>query len=57
MLIFITEMDTQQSIAVHKDNILYIRDFAAGPKIVFIDGSYLIVNENYLDLVSRISHS
>lgn len=57
MLIFVTEMDTKQSIAVNRDNILYVRDFPAGPKIVFIDGSYLIVNESYLELVSRLSHS
>ena len=57
MLIFVQELDTHQSIAVNRSNILYVRDFPVGPKIVFIDGSYLIVNESYLELVSRLSHS
>jgi hypothetical protein len=55
MFIFVTEKDTDHSIAVNKNGVLYIRDFPMGPKIVFDDGTYIIVNEDYLTLVSRFN--
>jgi hypothetical protein len=55
MFIFVNEKDIGQSLAINKNKVLYIRDFPMGPKIVFEDGTYIIVNEDYLTLVSRFN--
>jgi hypothetical protein len=55
MFIFVTEKDTGQSLAINKNKVLYIRDFSMGPKIVFGDSTYIIVDENYLGLVARFN--
>jgi hypothetical protein len=55
MFIFVKEKDIGQSLAINKNKVLYIRDFPMGPKIVFEDGTYIIVDEDYLHLVARFN--
>ena len=55
MFVFVTEKETGQSIAVNVNNVAYMRDFPMGPKIVFIDGTYLVVGDNYLHLYNSFN--
>lgn len=52
---FFTDKNTKQSVAVNKENVLYVYEFGLGPKIVFIDGSYIIVTDPYLDVVAALN--
>ena len=55
MLKFFTDKDTQQSVAVNPDSIRVVCDLGIGPKIVFIDSSYLVVTEPFLEVVARLN--
>jgi hypothetical protein len=57
MLKFFTEKDTRKSVAVNQNNVKYVLDFGLGPKIVFVDGEYIIVADSYLDTVARLNES
>jgi hypothetical protein len=55
MFKYFTDKETNQSIAVNPSRVKYVRDFGMGPKLVFDDGSYIIVMESYLDAVARLN--
>jgi hypothetical protein len=55
MLKYFTDKETRTSYAVNPTSVKYVVDFGLGPKIVFNDGSYIIVMESYLDTVARLN--
>ena len=55
MLKYFVDKDTQQSVAVNPEAVRIVREMANGPKIVFNDGSYVIVTDSYLETVSRLN--
>jgi hypothetical protein len=55
MLKYFTEKDSNQSYAVNPMYVKYVQDFGMGPKIVFHDGTYVIVTDSYLDTVARLN--
>lgn len=55
MLKFFVDKDTQQSVAVNPESVKVVREVPMGPKIIFNDGSYIIVTDSYLETVSRLN--
>lgn len=55
MLKYFTEKEQNQSYAVNPNFVKYVQDFGMGPKIVFHDGTYVVVTESYLDTVARLN--
>lgn len=55
MLKFFVDKDTQQSVAINPNTVRIVREMAIGPKIVFNDGSYVVVTDSYLETVSRLN--
>jgi hypothetical protein len=57
MLVIFHEKETGQPTAVNTDNVLYVAEFPFGPKIVFVDGSYIIVTDTFLSTVARLNQN
>jgi hypothetical protein len=55
MLKIFTEKEAGASVAVNIDNVRLVREFQDGAKIIFVDSSYVIVNDSYLETVSRLN--
>lgn len=55
MLKYFSDKDSGQSVAINQASVKYVRDTSVGPKIVFTDGSYIVVTEEYMEVVSRLS--
>jgi hypothetical protein len=55
MLHYFTEKDSKQSYAINPEYVKYVQDFTMGPKIVFHDGSYIVVTDSYLETVARLN--
>jgi hypothetical protein len=55
MLKIFAEKETNASVAVNIDNVRIVREFQGGTKIIFVDSSYIVVNDSYLETVSRLN--
>jgi hypothetical protein len=55
MFEYFTELETGKSVAVNRNNVMYVLDFGLGPKIVFTNGSYIVVKDSYLETVARLN--
>jgi hypothetical protein len=52
---YFTNKDSGRSVAVNPDTVKCVKDSPVGATIVFTDSEYIIVTDNYLDVVSRLS--
>jgi hypothetical protein len=52
---YFDDAQTRQSVAVNPEAVKYVMEVPSGIKVFFIDGTYLIVNGNLLETVSRLS--
>lgn len=52
---YFTEKETKKSVAVNPNTVKYVFDFGLGAQIVFVDGTYLIVEGSYLNTVTILS--
>jgi hypothetical protein len=55
MLKFFTDKDAQQTIAINPALVKFVREFTLGTKVMFADGSYVLVDEPFLDVVARLN--
>ena len=55
MLKIFADKDNNVSVAVNSENVRLVREFQGGTKIIFVDSSYLNVNETYLETISRLN--
>lgn len=55
MMKIFTEKDTGASVAVNVHNVRLVREFSESTKIIFVDSSYVIVTDQYLEVVSRLN--
>jgi hypothetical protein len=55
MLKIFVEKDTGASIAVNAETVRLVREFQGTTKILFVDSSYVIVTDSYLETVSRLN--
>jgi len=55
MFHYFVDKETNQSVAINRNRVKYVRDFGMGPKIVFDDGSYIIVSGQYLEVVAQLN--
>ena len=55
MMKIFTEKDTGASVAVNVNNVRLVREFTGATKIIFVDSSYVIVTDQYLEVVSRLN--
>jgi hypothetical protein len=52
---YFTDKDVNQSVSVNPNRVKYVREMAYGTKIVFDDGSYILVEEDFLSTTTRLS--
>lgn len=52
---YFTDKDSNISVAVNPNNVLCVKEVDYGTTICFLDNSYIVVNENYLETVTRLS--
>lgn len=52
---YFTDKELNISVAVNPNNVLYVKEIGVGTTICFVDGSYIVVNELYLETVTRLS--
>lgn len=52
---FFTKKTFDRSIAVNKDNVIFVEDTPNGTCITMSDGNYFEVTENYLQVVARLN--
>jgi hypothetical protein len=55
MLKIFTEKETNVSVAVNTETVRLVREYQGGTKIIFLDSSYISVNESYLETISRLN--
>lgn len=55
MLKFFTEKNTNLSIAINPNQVVYVLDHIEGTKVTLNDGSCHFVTEDYLIVVSRLN--
>lgn len=52
---YFIDKDTKTSVSVNPNRVKYVREMAYGTKIVFDDGSYITVDEDFLGTTTRLS--
>jgi hypothetical protein len=52
---YFTDKDTNTTVSVNPNRVKYVREMTIGTKIVFDDGSYILVDENFLSVSTRLS--
>jgi hypothetical protein len=52
---YFTNKDTSQSVAVNPDNVKYVKESPIGTTLVFDDGEYILVTDEYMQVVTRLS--
>lgn len=52
---YFTEKNTNISVAVNPNNVLYVKETKYATELFFIDSSYIAVTDSYLDTVCRLS--
>ena len=52
---YFIDKDTKTSVSVNPNRVKYVREMAYGTKIVFDDGSYIMVDEDFLGTTTRLS--
>jgi hypothetical protein len=55
MMKIFTEKDSNASVAVNSHSVRIVREFMGGTKIIFVDSSYIVVNDSYLEVISRLN--
>ena len=52
---YFTNKDSGQSVAVNPDTVKYVKDTKIGTSLVFYDTEYLLLTDDYMDVVTRLS--
>lgn len=52
---YFIDKDTNQSVSINPNRVKYLRETSYGTKIIFDDGSYLLVDEDFLSATTRLS--
>jgi hypothetical protein len=55
MLKYFTDKDAKISVAVNPQNVMCVKEIAYGTAICFVDSSYLVVTDSYLDTVAKLN--
>jgi hypothetical protein len=55
MLKFFVDKDAQQTIAINPALVKFVRETSLGTKVLFSDGSYVLIDEPFLEVVSRLN--
>jgi hypothetical protein len=55
MLKFFTDKDAHQTIAINPSLVKFVRETSLGTKVLFGDGSYVLVDEPFLEVVTRLN--
>ena len=54
--VFFTEKDTNESVAVNVRNVNLVRNTEKSVQLTFFNNSVLYLNEEFLDVVSRLNN-
>lgn len=52
---YFTDKDSKISVAINPNNVMCVKEIGYGTTICFLDGSYVVVTEGYLETVTRLS--
>lgn len=55
MLKYFIDKDSQISIAINPNNVMCVKEVGYGTTIIFVDSSYVVVTDSYLETVARLS--
>lgn len=55
MLKLFVDKDAQQTIAINPALVKFVRENSLGTKVYFGDGSYVLVDEPFLEVVARLN--
>ena len=55
MLKYFIDKDSQINIAINPNNVMCVKEVGYGTTIVFVDGSYVVVADSYLNTVTRLN--
>jgi hypothetical protein len=55
MFVYFTDKDAKISVAVNPQNVMCVKDVGYGTTLCFVDSSYVVVTESYLNTVARLS--
>ena len=52
---YFTNKDSGQSLAVNPDTVKYVKETPIGATLVFYDGEFIVLNDNYMEVATRLS--
>jgi hypothetical protein len=52
---YFIDKDSGKSVAVNPDNVKYVKDSTYGPTLVFFDAEYIVLTDDYMEVVTRLS--
>jgi hypothetical protein len=52
---YFKDKDLNASVSINPNRVKYVRETTFGTKIVFDDGSYILVEEDFLSTTTRLS--
>lgn len=55
MLKFFVDKDAQQTIAINPASVKFVRETPIGTKVLFADSSYVLIDEPFLEVVTRLN--
>jgi hypothetical protein len=55
MLKHFTDKDSRISVAVNPNNVMNVKEVGYGTTICFVDSSYIVVTESFLETVARLN--
>ena len=54
---YFTNKDSGHSVAVNPDAVKYVKDSPIGTTLIFADAEYILVTDEYMQVVTRLSEN
>jgi len=54
---YFTDKDNNQSVSINPNRVKCVRETSFGPKIIFEDGTFILVDGSFLDVTTRLSEN
>ena len=52
---YFIDKDTNQSVSINPNRVKYLRETPYGTKIIFDDGTFILIDEDFLSATTRLS--
>jgi uncharacterized protein YlzI (FlbEa/FlbD family) len=54
---YFTNKDSGQSVAVNPETVKYVKESPVGTTLIFCDGEYILLTDQYMEVVTRLSEN